>query len=404
MALNGRPSRYDTEIVYRATISARNKFTLAFAHQWTDAEIRVLALFKSYLMRNEVFSLSGEAAAHACLISRRSWVTIIQQLEEQGYIEVFRQRITLPFARGKTRVRNLVNCYSATQKLRKWFKNAETQVRHVVTPKRKSVSKPAVKSSKNFAPTCANSSHQYRLYNKQKDILPTTDRRAAPPPEKGRELSVRVAGIEAKLVALRPLAHEALPNNEPLTDEDITRNRHFWESLALMDMKLARDMAAGRFGLVDGLAVIVKRNMRGFGFNRLIDSLERYGLSAALMVVSVAFKCWAGVETIRSPAAYLFGALNNPNGSHPLLSLSHHVWACLRVSEGEIGKRCRTIIAKAWAERLPEQKRKRLYREHESGDSPREHFAKDINDPVWMIRAYQEHHHCQWDILPLLAD
>ena len=159
MAALGRPGQYDQMRVYRATIYARNQFTMEFAQGWTDIQIRILALIKQQFRKADHFNLAGEAAAQYALVSRRSWITTIKQLEKMGLIKVNRIRIAYQ--------KNLVNCYGLTDKFNSIIQYAHSQMRYNAAPSKSTSKKSAENKTKKFDPNCANVAHNKSLYNKQ---------------------------------------------------------------------------------------------------------------------------------------------------------------------------------------------------------------------------------------------
>ncbi|MFK7865955.1 MAG: hypothetical protein AB8B77_00780 [Alphaproteobacteria bacterium] len=235
--------------------------------------------------------------------------------------------------------------------------------------------------------------------------------RSAAPPLNGVEHTLLIADLEAKLASIRQFEiKQAVPaGGDP---PPLDRNGYFWAILTQIDADLSAKMLKNRFGMVDGLAVLRREFMPDLGFPKLLNLLDKHGACAAFMVVAVAYRVKfkrpdERGRPIMRPAAYLIGALSNPSGSRPLMSLSYfkHDLSLKKPSSPEI-KQARIEIARSWMEALSQAERMRLYDKHQNPSSfdYDQTFARNMDDPVWMIRAYDFKFRCDWSGLAHLKD
>lgn len=390
-----KPSK---EEIRTATREARNLITPEIEDEYplSDSEYRVLALFIKKLKDNESFRLSGELGSKDSLVSIRQWWIIIKRLEAMEFINVFRRVI------GKAK--NAVNFYYSTSLLQKFISKSQTLTKVIIKFVRVNTPNVAQIFLTHTMQSVAHTKDNV-IYNNNL-TLPTTkpkiqqSSRSATPPN-AMELSVRVAETENLLLALYQTNFDKAAKDKAESPAD-EGNRYFWEILTRLDTKLASDLFKRKIGLMDGLSLIRNRFLPDLSFNSFITSLENHQLAAAQMLVGVAYKIKTG-EKIRYPAAYYWGALRNPDGARPLLTLSRQFFEASRPADKPQAPHIdKNTIAKAWAKSLGEQERKRFFDKFYHGDSPREIMCDDIRDPIWMVRAYKHIFNGDWSAFNLL--
>ena len=440
----GRPGKYDPEKVKRATRWACDCLPngIINSRAFTDAELRVLHVIVNRIPAQDEngviqpLDLSGKAGSRQAMISDRSWWPAVRKLEAAGLLMIDRVRKSyqaceinryLPGPNFQSQAAGHQPTDDRRQRTEKaGFVTKPPPVQKPAKPPQKNLPDPV----QNISPMQITAQSLTDNNNISKIILPTTksftgsnaensdhpveDRhpatrpapcRADKPPKNSMELSDCVATLEDILSPLRQAAREAatVPEDEirpwALHDEAektpgiATQALRFWDMLARLDRKLAAEMFHGRFGMIDGLWQISKKYLPTLAREKFFAAFERHGRTAALMLLSVAWRTRTenedGSEHIRRPAAYFIGALNNSDGTRPLLSISYQVYRdrdrdnpldCY--TEGQLN------LARLWAEKLPDNQKKQLFDRYQSGDNSRAFFARDINDPVWMARAY----------------
>ncbi len=440
----GRPGKYDPEKVKRATRWAYDCLPNAIINSraFTDAELRVLHVIVNRIPAQDEngviqpLDLSGKAGSRQAMISDRSWWPAVRKLESAGLLTIERVRKSYqaceinrylpgpnfrPQAAGhqptddrrqRTEKAGFVRKPPLVQKPTKLTqKNLPDPVQNI-SPMQ--ITAQSLTDNNNISKIILPTTKSFTGSNAENSDHPVEDRQPAPkpvpcradkPPKNSMELSDRVAALEDILSPLRQAAREAatipqdetrpwaLPDEAEETPGIATQALWFWDMLARLDRKLATEMFHGRFGMVDGLWQISRAYLPTLAREKFFASFERHGRTAALMLLSVAWKTYAGsedgAEQIRRPAAYFIGALNNSGGTRPLLSISYQVY---RDRDRNNPLDCYTDgqlnLARLWAEKLPDNQKNRLFERYQHGENSRAAFARDINDPVWMARAY----------------
>lgn len=383
-------------------------------------------LLKQQTELGQIVALAGEEGARLARLSLRSWWKVIKALEAGKWLIIERKRFDYDqSAINSYRFsRKLLGHFVAeSKKLRQPPPTAPLPLKPSPTPKPAPAEAPLTmaagdqplwKTEKNLAARVQSNSHKKLLnvFNSFQDrlILPTRAeksakaqlhegrRRSALPPKIAMEFSLRVAEAEDRLLGLRqPLEGDKKPwgwfwelregGKDP---EDLSNHALWiWEGMMMLDPKLAVDMYCGRFGMVDGLAVIMRRYFPRMTIGQFLADLEEIGFKAGQTLLSVAIKIATGNngEPIKMPVGYYQAALRNPESARPMLSLSYESYK-LGGKSGADTNNWKERLAKIWLESLPSPKRKRLFDKHRSGDGSGGTFAKNEHDPIFIARAY----------------
>ncbi len=155
--------------------------------------------------------------------------------------------------------------------------------------------------------------------------------RTASPSNKGMEIYDCVASCEA---ILQPLFFDD-DNKTPLEADKariVAGNRAFWEVLIKIDATLAHDLFNHKMGMMDGLSLLRRRYVADLSFKSLLGAVQKHGLTAAYLFLSVCFKVKTDYRDedgarIKSPARYFMASFKNPEGCNPLASLSCQIYA-----------------------------------------------------------------------------